>query len=276
MPRCSHDACGRMRPDFLLRYMRLGLRVDDAWFCSPSCVEAATAERLREGQRDGQPLRPVPALRLGVLLLHGGAVTSANLEQALRAQRATGRRLGDELVRRGAVASHNVLKALATQAGARYLSAVDPACVRQGPGGLSRDEVRALGVVPIQLLAADRIVLVACPAPLPRASLSALRQLTGWTPEPLLVTDDDLTVLMEQYGAARTESPQQATAFAVVGNIADAAAKVAAAAVAERSVTVTEAHADRSIWLRINGPNAITTVLMPKEGTEWLAATTSR
>jgi hypothetical protein len=276
MPRCSHDACGRIRPNFLLRYMRLGLRVDDAWFCSSSCVEAATAERLRDAQRDGHPLRPVPALRLGGLLLHRGAVTSTDLEQALRSQRTSGRRLGDELVRRGAVAAHNVLKALATQAGARYLSAVDPACVRQGPAGLSRDEVRALGIVPIQLVAADRVVLVACSAPLPRASLSALRQLTGLTPEPLLVTDHDLKVLMEQYGSGRSELPQPATAFAVVRDIADAAAKVAAVAVAQGSVTVTEAHADRSMWLRINGPNAITTVLMPKEGSEWLAATTSR
>ena len=275
MARCTHDACGRVRPNFLLRYTRMGLRVDGAWFCSPSCVEVATAERLRGARRAGSPLRPVPPLRLGVLLLHQGAVTSAELNQALSAQRVSGRRLGAELLQRGSVDVDSVLKALAAQAGARYLTAVDPACVRTGPGGLSRDEVRALGVVPIQVVAADRLILVACPAPLPRAALSALRQLTGLTPEPLLVSDDDWKALNDAYGTAPAD-PQRQTAFAVVRDVADAAAQVAAAAAAQGSVTVTEAYGDTSVWLRINGPSAIKTLLMPREGSEWLAATTSR
>ena len=276
MARCSHDACGRVRPDFLLRYTRMGLRVDGAWFCSPSCVETATAQRLRGVRRGGSPLHPVPPLRLGVLLLHQGAVTSTDLAQALSAQRESGRRLGAELLHRGLAHAEAVLKALAAQAGARYLTAVDPACVRSGPGGLSRDEVQALGVLPIQVVEAERLMLVACPAPLPRAALSALRQLTRMTPDPLLVSDDDWRTLMDAYGTAPAH-PQREAAFATVRNVADAAAQVAAAAAAQGSVTVTEAYGDTSVWLRINGPSAIKTLLMTREGeSEWLAATTSR
>ena len=136
---------------------------------------------------------------------------------------------------------------LSAQAGVSYLMAVDPACVRSAPGGLSADEVRALGVVPIQVDETNRLLVVACQAPLPRAALSALRQLTGWTPEPLLVSDVDWQLLIRAYGSAVTRR-QQRVVFERVRDIDELAARIAAAAANDRTVTITEAHYGQSTW----------------------------
>jgi hypothetical protein len=260
-----------------VRYARLGLRVDGAWFCSPTCVEFTAKRRLLGVRPPSSSVPPIPALRLGVLLLHQGAITSMQLTKALGAQRLTGRPLGAQLQDMGMANAEAVLRGLSAQAGVSYLMAVDPACVRSAPGGLSSDEVRALGVVPIQVDEINRLLVVACRAPLPRAALSALRQLTGWTPEPLLVSDVDWQLLTRAYGSAATHR-QQRVVFDRVRDIDDLAARIAAAAANDGTVTMTEAHYDRSTWVRVEGQGAISTMLLPlarEEDDECLAPTTS-
>ena len=276
MARCSRNNCRTWRPDILVRYAHLGLKVDGAWFCSAACVESATQQRRAGVRRFDAHVPAVPALRLGVLLLHQGAITSAELGQALGAQRITGRRLGAELQHMGLTDAESVLRGLSAQAGVSYLAAVDPACVRNAPAGLSTDEIRALGVVPIQVDESNRLLLVACQAPLPRAALSALRQLTGWTPEPLLVSDVDWQTLMHNYGATATATERRVE-FVRVQDVEEAAARIAAAAANEGAITLTEAHCDSSTWVRIQSPGAINTLLMRhgKDNREWQAAITS-
>ena len=275
MAQCAHDECRRWRPDLLVRYARTGLRVDGAWFCSPACVEFAARRRLRSRHRTaGTTVPPVPALRLGVLLLHQGAITSTQLARALAAQPLTGRRLGAQLQDMKLADAEIVLRGLSAQAGVSYLTAVDPACVRSAPGGLSTDEVRALGVVPIQVDEANRLLIVACPAPVPRAALSALRQLTGWTPEPLLVTDADWQLLTRAYGSAAVTRHRRVE-FDRVRDVDAAAARIAAAA-SEGAITVTQAHDEKATWVRVEGNGLVSTLLMPrKEDEECLAVTTS-
>jgi len=277
MARCSHNDCRRWRPDILVRYARLGSRVDGAWYCSPPCVELTAKRRLLQVRPPSASIPPIPGLRLGVLMLHQGAITSTQLSEALNAQRVTGRPLGVQLQEMKMADAESVLRGLSAQAGVSYLTTIDPACVRSAPGGLSPDEVRALGVVPIQVDETNRLLVVACQAPLPRAALSALRQLTGWTPEPLLVSDSDWQRLIRAYGSAVTHR-QQRVAFDRVRDIDELAARIAAAAANDHSVTVTEAHYDQSTWVRVTGQGAISTMLMPRAGVEddtCLEATTS-
>jgi hypothetical protein len=276
MARCSGNDCRRWRPDAVVRYARVGLQVDGAWFCSAACVERATHKRLLGVRRPGTQLPAIPALRLGVLLLHQGAISSADLTKALGAQRVSGRRLGAELQHMGLADAVSVLRGLSAQAGVSYLTAVDPSGVRHAPGGLSTDEVHALGVVPVQVDESNRLLVVACQAPLPRAALSALRQLTGWTPEPLLVTDADWHTLSENYGSAAPVSERRVE-FVRVQNVEDAAGRIAAVAATEGAITVTEAHCGSSTWVRVESPGATETLLMrhDRDISEWPVATTS-
>jgi hypothetical protein len=246
----------------LIRFARQGFHVDGSWFCTPACVAADAIQRLKRPQPTRTVVPPVPALRLGVLLQHQGAITSAQLAEALAAQRESGLRLGAELQQRGLAGDNAILKALAAQSGIRYLSVVDVDRVRSAPGGLSRDEVRALGIVPFGAVEPHHVLLVACPAPLPRSALAALHELTGWHPEPYLVSDADCDAMMQAYGS-REEVSRLERQFVRVRDVEEAARQIAAAAAAERAVTLTEAHCWPFTWVRVAGPSGISTVLVP-------------
>jgi hypothetical protein len=274
MATCSRNACGCWRPDLLIRLAKLGLWLDDAWFCSDGCVRAEALRRLRQVR----PINigwPGSGRRLGDLLVYQRAITPRQLKSALESQRKSGLRLGAELRRLGHVDGETVLRALSAQTGVSYLTAVDPASVRHAPGGLSPEETRALGVVPFCESEPKRL-LVACAAPVPRSSLAALEALIGCTVEPFLVGDEDFDRLMQAYCAAAADSIRSATAL----DIDDGASCIAAMASTERSVTVTEARVEPFTYVRIAANGKVRSLLVPpspkwlKESQGWLAVTT--
>ncbi|MFI5078813.1 MAG: hypothetical protein ACHQRO_15800, partial [Vicinamibacteria bacterium] len=168
--RCAHEACARWAPGFLANRPGRGVVLDEAWYCSQPCLEAETRDRIEHAPA---PVAAAMGLgqnvsRLGALLVHRKLITTATLDAALAGQVLSGRRLGAELVAMGALQPADLLRTLATQARAGYLITVDPARARTAPGGLSRDVVEALGVVPIEADAERGRLVVACPAPLPR------------------------------------------------------------------------------------------------------------
>jgi hypothetical protein len=230
-------------------------------------VAADAIKRLQRPFPRRTIVAPVPPLRLGVLLLHQGAISPSQLNSALASQRSSGLRLGAELQQLGLTTDEAILRGLAAQSSVSYLTVVDPERVRSAPGGLSRDEVRALGIVPFGTAEPHHVLLVACPAPVPRAALAALQELTGWHPEPYLVSDADCDALMQAYGsrAAVSRAPRQ---FVRVRDVEEAAREIAAAAAAERSITLTEAHCAPFTWVRVAGPSAISTVLVPNVSDE--------
>jgi hypothetical protein len=273
MARCTRKDCRRWRPGLALRWFRLGRRLDGDWFCSDACVETEAGRRLRAvSVRETTTGRsPLP---LGSVLLRQRGITAHQLNEALAAQRPSGLRLGEQLVRLGYLSREALLRALSAQYGVPYLAVVDPAAVQTGPGKLSVDEVRALGVVPFRESAGT--LLVACRAPLPRAALEALTELTGRIVEPYLVVDEDLLRLQEAYGGLAPETVSTLT----VRDIGDGAARIAAATAGARDVTVKEARVDPFTWVRIAADGHISTLLVPpfsqqmEEHDAWLAATT--
>ncbi len=245
--------------------MGLGLSVDNTWFCSPDCLASEAASRLRAsvGPAMVAPLS-VPPLRLGVLLLHQGAITSSQLNAALRSQRLSGRKLGAELVHLGLCTPELIVKGLAAQGGVSYLGTAHLPRLRLASVGLSADEARALGLVPMGAASAHRVLMVACAAPVPRAALAALGQLTGWSPEPYLVSDDDFDRLMHAYCAAAPPAGP-VRRFVKVQDVDDAARRIAAAVVDERTISMTEARCAPFTWVRVAGAKAVSTLLVPHE-----------
>jgi hypothetical protein len=273
MARCSRSACGTWRPDAAIRVLSLGARLDHAWFCSNRCLKAEAADRLRQAAAPVPAPQPVSA-PLGAVLLQQNGVTAGQLQSALAEQRTSGLRLGDQLLQMGYTSPDAVLKALAAQSGVPYLVAVDTAGVRSAPGGLSADEVRALGVVPFREL--EQVLMVACGAPLPRAALAALQLLSDRIVEPYLVSDQALERLQRAYGA-NMPAPVRTT---TVKDISDGASRIAAVAAEAGDVTLREARVDPFTWVRIAADGHVSTLLVPpfpqevEEHESWLAATT--
>ena len=120
-------------------------------------------------------------------------------------------------------------------------------------------------------------------APLPRRAINALRQVTGWTPEIYLVSDEDWLTLLENYGAGTT-APRAPAApdFVHTNSIPDAAARIAAAAARARRATVIEARWDDYAWVRVQGDGLLQDVCLARvtprdrEEAPWLADITPR
>jgi len=263
---------------------RLGLRVDEQWYCSRECLEQMLRDRLAADTPRATGLRAMPQVRLGTLLAARGVCDPGLLSKALDAQRETGLRLGEQLQAMGAANRDSVLSALATQFGVRCLPAFDATAVRHAPGGLAPAAVAALRVAPISD-PAEMKVRVACPAPIPRRAIGALRRLTRWTPEIYLVTDNDWAAIVTHYGA--DIAPGDAAAaptFVRTTSLEDAATRIADAAARVRQATLVEARWEGHVWLRIEGAGLLEDVCLahadaPARITEeapWLAATTSR
>lgn len=268
MARCAAESCGRWRPEMLVR-RGVGTYVDGVWFCSRDCVEQMARRRLIEARPVAAGIPSVPPMRLGALLRHHGVCGADVIERALQAQRGSQLKLGEQLFAMGVAEPKGVLKALAAQAGVGYLADVDTDAVREAPGGLSPHAVRALGLVPLSEVEDGRI-RVACTAPVPRRALGALRRLTGWTPEAYLVSDADFQRLARNYGAdLQGDRPVRAlTEFSQTANLADAAARIAAAATRGGDTNLTEARWEPYTWVRVQGAGMVEDVLFSRPAEE--------
>jgi hypothetical protein len=280
MARCAADQCGRWRPEVLVR-RGVGTFVDGMWFCSRGCIEQMARRRLIGARPVAAGIPSVPPMRLGALLRHHGVCGADAIEQALQAQRDSRLKLGEQLFAMGAAEPRSVLRALAAQAGVGYLADVDAGAVRDAPGGLSPDAVRALGVVPISEVEDGRI-RVACKAPVPRRAISAFRRLTAWIPETYLVSDDNFDVLLRNYGrdVEGDRSARSLTEFSQTESLADAAARIAEAATRAGDTSLTEARFEPYTWIRIQGDGLVEDVLFAsrartEEEAPCLAAITS-
>ena len=258
--RCAREACARWVPDFLVQRRGRGLVFDESWYCSRPCLEAVTRERLEDApEPEGTFAVGQNVSRLGALLIHRRLITQGVLDEALRRQAESGRRLGAELIAMDALTPLVLLRTLATQSRAGYLAAVDPARVTAGISGLSRDVVTALGVVPIEADAARNRLVVACAAPLPRPSLAVLRALVHpVTIEPLLVTDEIAASLLEAYGTA----PAQ-TRVTRVGSMGDAVEQIARGIESGRVSRVQPVRCHSWLWIRLEGGGVPEEIVIP-------------
>jgi hypothetical protein len=255
-----------------------GLRTEDGWYCSRECLQTSVEQRLEQLVRSGVNSPALsPRVRLGALLMAGEAkLPPLMLTRALEAQRLSGRRIGVELLELGAVTAPVLLRALAKQANTKYLTAIDPAVVQPGHGGLSREMVQALGLVPFAADPSARILKVAYVAPLPRVALAALRELTEWTADPYLVSDDTYTQLLTAYGTRVGDLRPPATSTAP--SLSDGLARIAQLAERGDPARISHARLDTHVWVRVEATGHVDDVLVAlpefeEEGT-WQTAPT--
>lgn len=208
--------------------------------------------RLVEASRERPSGTTAPPHKLGVLLVHQGAISRPDVDAALALQEQTGLRIGAQLRQLGRVSGDDILRALAAQARVSYLTALNLDRVRQGPGDLTRETAQALGVVPFEVDRERQRLKVACIAPVPRISLSALRAVTGWDAGPYLVADEHWPSLLEAYGEARTVSDIVGHG-GFVASIEEATARVVAKVETGEVSRMIHTVGDPWLWVRLEG-----------------------
>lgn len=253
MASCAANGCGRWRPDLLVGTARVGFRLDGAWYCSQICLQSEATRRLEALSADDSPQMPAfRRLRLGAFLVHHRAITKAQLAAALTEQKRSGLRLGRILVAHGIAAPAEVVRGLAAQVGLDYLTAIDTACVREAPGNFSARAVRQLGLVPFAVQEAQRLLKVACCAPVPREAVQAVRAITEWEVEPFLVWDDHWQRLARAYGQARPQHGSEDD-WMTADSVSDAAAHIAHRVARGQVQRMHYARCSPFVWVRLEG-----------------------
>ena len=258
MPRCADTACKRWR-------LFGALQFNGNWYCSRACVEQAALAGLgttEDGVRP-QTNRSLSPMKLGALLRHAGAITETQLEAALIVKARTGLKIGEQLEQMGFAGSESVLRALASQAGVSYLSNFDIARVKRAPGSMPPAMVRALGLIPFEADEIGRRLHVISAAPLPRAAIRAMTKLTGWSIEVYLVKDALFEAALDAYQPSeQTEGVNDAN---LVPTLDAAAARVGERAQRDRAVTMKHVAYDDYVWVRVEGAERVSDLLVEKE-----------
>jgi hypothetical protein len=264
--RCARKDCARRRPDLLAVYGHWGLFLDQEWYCSTHCVEQTIRERLRDlplvQPAWVQDWRPV---KLGLLLMKQVGLPKDAIAAALAEQERLRTPFGETLRRLGLVTTDDVVKALATQAGVRYLRSVDHRILASRPGGLARDTVETLGIVPVSADPKRGELQVACTAPIPGHAVRALARLTRMSVEPMLVSDEAMPSLINVYTSAGGRSSPS------VGAVCDAEqgpAIIARLAKSHRDVVMSQERCDPYVWVRLESGRATSDVLMTLAASE--------
>ena len=245
---------------WLATFGRQGMYIDRQWYCSTRCVEEAVRQRIKDLPRvEPAYVQGWRAMKLGSLLMQQVGLTREAIDAAVLAQEKQGIPIGRTLQDFGLVSAEEVLRALATQAGVRYLTSINPRVVAHRPGELPRDVVKALGIVPVAADAKRREMQVACAAPVPGLAVRALTRLTDWAVEPLLVTDETLPHLVELYA---TGKGSRSSVVGVVCDPLSGPARVAQFAKRRRMVRMVQERCDPYVWVRLDAKGATADVLM--------------
>ena len=258
MTQCARDGCGRRCLSWLVAHAPIGTFVDRRWYCSTGCVEHAVKMRLsRLPAVEPAWIQGWLPIKLGTLLSRQAGLSREAIAQALEVQGQSGAPLGQTLTSLGHVTREDLLRALATQAGVRYLTSVDPDAVSHRPGGLPCHTVKTLGIVPVAADAKRQELQVACTAPIPGHAVRALSRLTRWSVEPLLVSDEALPQLVDLYTSAAEPASEGFVCDADTG-----VAMIARIARSRRRVHMRQERCDPYVWVRLEGVGSSDDVLL--------------
>lgn len=135
--------------------------------------------------------------RIGELLLDAGAVTAAQLDEALAAQQRSGGRLCYNLIRLGHLKADDLVSFLRDQFGVAAVNLeryqVPQAVLRLIPAAFARQRQ----VVPLHIL--GRTLTVAMIDPSRADDIAAIRELTGLEPEPVICPEAALEAALLLY-----------------------------------------------------------------------------
>ena len=140
-------------------------------------------------------------LKLGEILINEGLVSQAQLEEALRFQKLSGRTIGDILVDRGFAKEHDLANALAKQLDIPFVSIKD--------GSLKPLKEEALEKLIPQSFARSQLVLplsrhlksltVALANPLDLLTIDNLKKITGCDINPVIATKSDIREAISKF-----------------------------------------------------------------------------
>lgn len=142
--------------------------------------------------------------RLGEILVAGGAITSAQLEEALALQKSLGLRLGEVLIKQSLVTEEDILRTMQSQLGLPSIDLNRLVVPEQVLKLLPENVVRKYVVLPVEMSNAQ--LLVAMSDPTDYFAIDDLRLASGMMIKPCLAKKGDILLAIDRfYGRSGAE-----------------------------------------------------------------------
>ena len=243
---CADPDCRRARL-WWLQIRHHGVRVGDAWFCSPSCLERELQGALRRCFDDKQGRGPrVHRMPLGLLMFSRGFVNESQLQAALlKQQREQRGKIGQWLQRLGFATEKQVVTALALQYATPVLAF--PAEVVP-PRILPIALLNSLRVMPVRFSSSQQLLYIAFCSPVDHSFLQSIEKMTGWRASPCLVSDACMDKLLEN---AEERSTAQTHYFARMASPGEVAHVAVSYAIRIGAKEVRFAKCGSLVWVRL-------------------------
>lgn len=197
---CGRSGCRRIALAHR-RMRRDGIFLEELWLCSPSCLEAALAERIEDLRRPAPavPLR-LPRMPFRLRLLQAGAISETELARAQSHAEGAGITLLRALRELGSAEDEHIAASLAAESGCAFFklppSRIEP--IFRVPGAVA-DACEAATVY----MTPDRIV-VGFVSRIDRQLLSVVKAMTGLRAEGCFLTPARLQAQRSFDGVSQT------------------------------------------------------------------------
>ena len=217
---CDDPQCGWKRRLWRrFRWRKAGIRLHEAWYCSPQCFERAAEKDFARLCRSAPENPAGHRIPLGLVLLSRGCLTNSQLRTALEAQRAAGTgRIGQWLEKLGYATERQVTAALALQWACPVLEDLksDAAALRMVPLTL----LESFKMLPVKFAAATRTLLVAFANGIDYRALYAIEGMLDCHTEACIVQTSQIDAALAQ---ARGGARQPEIVFETMGEAAEMA-----------------------------------------------------
>lgn len=149
------------------------------------------------------PHQQVKILRLGELLLDAGVISQANLDAALREQKASHLRLGEILIKDGYLTENNLAEALCSQLDLLFVSLATVRPQQEALALIPENVASRLNVIPLELKGNDKIV-IAMSDPMNTYAIDELTLLTNRDIEIRVATSTDISKALVSHYRVQT------------------------------------------------------------------------
>jgi hypothetical protein len=259
--RCSSKDCARWLTQRHLDSRRVGVKMDESWYCCYACFAAAAEDRLMElmAAGGGTPTRN-SRMPLGMILVSRGQMTYDQLRLATEEQKTSGNEIGSVFVRLGLATEEQVIKARAQQWGCPVFAPSKrgaPVRITVPPTLL-----RTHGMAPLHF--ANNSLLMGFASNIEYGALYAIEQMTGCKTRPCFVTESDFAAAMQVYETERAnagDSASEELAFEGVEGVTQMTAAICSYGRQINADQVTISRCRPHLWARLKSGERMRDIL---------------
>lgn len=252
LPGCGEPKCGLARRAWRrLRCWDAGIRLFDACFCDPRCLEKALCRRFEEACRREISLPRIEhRIPLGLILLSRGQLSNAQLRLALESQsQGCHQPIGQCLEKLGFAAEHQITAALAQQWACPVLTTKlvpDRRALQWVPFRI----LESSRMVPLRFVESTRILHMAFADGIDYVALYALREMLNCEAEACLVSRSAMDAALESLSSENVSGDFLFESWRTAADMARVTCSYALKLDAEQVKIVS---CGRTIWARLTG-----------------------